>query len=112
MLDLVSEADEEHDVLPDWVGVGVLPLQALFEAPGLPGAVRVLHVAPVRLAVVDRLVAAQSVGVEQVLPSKVHVDDEVQVASAVTRPVVEVDGQARLSPYLVHRLVPLRPSVP
>jgi hypothetical protein len=64
MLDLVSEADEEHDVLPDWVGVGVLPLQALFEAPGLPGAVRVLHVAPVRLAVVDRLVAAQSVGVE------------------------------------------------
>lgn len=109
VLDLVAEPDEEGDVLPGWVGIGELSFQALRKIPSLPGAVRVPHVAPVLLTEEDWLVTAYPVCVKEVLPCKMHVDYEVEVAPPVTGTVVEVDRQARLTSRLLHRVVPLRP---
>jgi hypothetical protein len=40
----------------------------------------------------------------------VHMDDEVGITLALTRPVVEINCHARLAPGFTHRVPPVRPS--
>lgn len=105
VLDLVPQSDEELDVDPDGVVLFEVLLEALPQFPRPALAVLATDVATL-LPVVDVDLPLVEVGVEQVLPCEVHVDHEVEEAPLVARPVIEIDGEARLAPTLLQRVPP------
>jgi len=95
VLDLVAEPDEELEVRPDRVlVVGPPPADALGELRPLRLTVDLLEqprVVPAPVPVVD-LVPGE-LGMEEVEPGEVHVDDEALKGTDLCRIVVQSNGQ-------------------